>query len=86
MQMANKHVKICSISLVTGEMKIKTTVIYHFIPARMTVITTFKTLEIKNIGKYVEKLETSYMDGGKIKCYTCCGKQLGHISKNRIII
>ena len=47
MQMANKHVKICSISLVTGEMKIKTTMIYHFIPARMTVIITFKTLENK---------------------------------------
>ena len=84
--MANKHVKICSISLVTGEMKIKTTMIYHFIPARMTVIITFKTWKMKSIGKYVEKLETSYMDGGTIKWYTCCGKQLGHISKNRIII
>ena len=37
-QMTNKHMKRCSMSLVIREMQLKPTVRYHFAPTRMAMI------------------------------------------------
>ena len=53
-QMANKHMKRCSVSLIIREMQIETTVRCHFTLIRMVAIKTNKQTE-KSVGEDVEK-------------------------------
>lgn len=48
---------------------------YYFIPTRMAIITTKKT--VVSIDKDMGKLEFSYIAGGNVKCYRHFGSQSG---------
>ena len=64
--MANKHMKICPISLIAREMYIKTTMRDHLTLVRTAIIKNVQTI---NTGKDVEKREPSYIAGGNANWY-----------------
>ena len=67
-----------STSLVIREMQIKSTMRYHFTSTRMTII---KRQIITNVGKYVEKLDFSYIAVGNVKWCSCFGKTVWQFLK-----
>ena len=80
--MVKRHMKICSISIITREMKIKT-MRFHLTMVRTAIIK--KHLQTINVGGNMEKRVPSFMVRGNVSWYSHCREQYEYSLKKLTI-